>query len=406
MNIVLFSHPPFMPSQSMWRYAGMLEAAYRARGHSVRVLAPQPRAHALLPRGRLSKWAGYIDQYLLFPLWARHAIRRCPDDTMFVFCDQALGPWVPLVRGRPHVVHCHDLLALRSALGHVPENPTQFSGRLYQRWIRRGFRRARDFIAISENTKRELVEFGGVRAPDTLEVVHNGLAFPYRPLAPERAQQLLREANAPVEPRGMLLYVGSSTWYKNTGGLIRLYAEYARRQRDPLPLWMVTHPIDRLAAQVAHDVPPPGRVHFLSRLDNHVLQAAYSHARALLFPSLAEGFGWPLVEAQACGCPVLTTDAPPMNEVAGPAARYLPRLQIDDDIGQWARHGADTLEQLLALDERERAAVVAQGRAWCERFGADAAIDGYLRVYERVMARERRPSGVVVGARLERGPAP
>jgi glycosyltransferase involved in cell wall biosynthesis len=55
-------------------------------------------------------------------------------------------------------------------------------------------------------------------------------------------------------------------------------------------------------------------------LSNEHLQALYSCALATLFPSLEEGFGWPILEAQACGCPVVTTDRRPMNEVAGDAA--------------------------------------------------------------------------------------
>ena len=149
MNIVLFSHPAFMNSQSMPRFTRMLEEAYLARGHQVQVWSPQAKVYALLPDGRISKWAGYVDQYILFPLWVRKQAKMQPANTLYVFCDQALGPWVPLVKNKPHVVHVHDLLALRSALGEVPENPTQWTGRLYQHYIRQGFQQAKHFISIS-----------------------------------------------------------------------------------------------------------------------------------------------------------------------------------------------------------------------------------------------------------------
>jgi len=89
----------------------------------------------------------------------------------------ALGPWVPVVRDRPHVVHVHDLLALRSALGEIPENPTSITGRIYQRYIRRGFQKARHFVSISRKTQADLHRVGGVSAI-TSEVVYNGLNFP------------------------------------------------------------------------------------------------------------------------------------------------------------------------------------------------------------------------------------
>src|SRR5580698_592006 len=124
MDLVMFCHPDFMTSQSMPRFAQMLTAAYRARGHRVQVWAPEPWLFNWMPYRPFAKWAGYVDQYLIFPRWVRRAAKQVAPDTLFVFCDQALGPWVPLVAERPHVVHAHDLLALRSALGDVPENPT------------------------------------------------------------------------------------------------------------------------------------------------------------------------------------------------------------------------------------------------------------------------------------------
>jgi hypothetical protein len=124
MKFVLFCHPPFMRSQSMPRFARMIGEAMQARGHEVAYWAPQPVAHALLGSTRLAKWAGYVDQYLLFPLLVKLRLLRHTQGTLYVFCDQALGPWVPLVKHLPHVVHAHDLLALRSALGQIAQNPT------------------------------------------------------------------------------------------------------------------------------------------------------------------------------------------------------------------------------------------------------------------------------------------
>lgn len=108
-------------------------------------------------------------------------------------------------------------------------------------------------------------------------------------------------------------------------------------------------------------------------------------AAALLFPSLAEGFGWPLIEAQACGCPVLTTDDSPMNEVGGDAAEYLPRLKAGGDIGTWASNGARQLIKMLSRTPEEKRQVAERGIAWSARFSVEAAISSYLAIYERVL---------------------
>jgi glycosyltransferase involved in cell wall biosynthesis len=387
LNLVLLSHPAFTNSQSMPRFARMMEQAYLARGHKVQVWSPQAKFYKWVPWRRFSKWAGYVDQYLLFPPWVRKQLKTQAPDTLFVFCDQALGPWVPLVNDKPHVVHVHDLLALRSALGDAPENPTGWTGRCYQRYIRNGFRRARHFISISNKSRDDLHRFGRV-SPITSEVVHNGLNYPYAAMPDGEARKTLKQAGLPVPAAGMLLHVSGNQWYKNVPGVIRLYARYAQTRLDPLPLWLVgPYPEEKLQAAM-DEVPEQGKVMFFHGLDTIALQAAYSLSRAFLFPSLAEGFGWPIIEALACGCPVITTAEPPMNEVGGTVARYLPRLRAKDDVQDWAKNGADVLLELLSLDEAGRASLAAEGIAWAKRFDPGAAIEGYLRVYRQVIERE------------------
>ena len=384
MKLVLFGHPAFLPSQSMPRFATMLELAFKARGHAVQVWRPQPHVYNWLPAGRWAKWAGYLDQFVLFPLWVRRQLRVQARETLFVFADQALGPWVPLVQHLPHVVHAHDLLALRSAQGEVPENPTSWTGRIYQRYIRRGFQQARHFISVSKKTRDDLHRYGGVQ-PHTAAVVYNGLNYPYAPLPALQALQVLLRAGLPAQPRGMLLHVSGGQWYKNVVGVVHLYSQYAEEHADPLPLWMIGPDPNNMKAALGK-VPVQGKVLFFKDIDNVALQAAYSLARALLFPSLEEGFGWPIIEAQACGCPVVTTDAPPMNEVGGPAALYLPRLRHTEDVQAWTLLGAHVLGELLAQSETARAGLATQAVAWAQRFDADEAINSYLRIYEQVLA--------------------
>jgi len=384
VRLVIFCHPPYMPSQSMPRFAKMLRAAFEALGHEVKLWAPQPRFHNLMAGRPYAKWAGYIDQYLIFPRHVRRAIEVEPPDTLFVFADQALGPWMPLVKDRPHVVHVHDLLNLRSALGDGPGHVTSLSGRIYQRYIRRGFRHARHYISVSKKTREDLHRFGAVDAA-TSEVVYNGLNYPYRPMKEADALDQLKSAGLAPPAGGMLLHVGGGQWYKNKAGLISLYSRYVADTPEPLPLWCIGPAPSAGIARLIREVPPAGRVTFFENVDNLTLQAAYSYARAFIFPSFAEGFGWPLIEAQACGCPVITTDEAPMNEVAGSAARYIPRLKLTADIDVWAAHGAQVLRELLALPPAERQALVLRGYDWVKHFDAGTAITRYLEIYQRVL---------------------
>jgi glycosyltransferase involved in cell wall biosynthesis len=384
MNIVLFCHPNFLGSQSMPRFANMLTEAYTLAGHNVVQWAPKARLHKLFGRfPSLAKWAGYIDQYLLFPIEIKLRLAKQPLDTLYVFCDQALGPWVPLVKHLPHVVHAHDLLALRSALGLIPENPTSQSGKLYQKFIRRGFRQAKVFICVSNRTREDLHEYGGVPL-EKCEVVYNGFNYPYQPMAYRDAVAALCHAGLPADPeQAMLLHVGGNQWYKNTDGLIHLYANYAKQNLKPLPLWLISPPPNEKIGAALATVPPQGQVLFFKGLSNHALQAAYSRAEAFIFPSLEEGFGWPIAEALSCGCPVLTTDEAPMTEVGGNAAYYLRRRDNSEQVDTWAASGAKLLQSILDRPPADREERRQAGLHWALRFQATRTISAYLRIYER-----------------------
>lgn len=386
MNLVLFTHPNFLGSQSHQHFARMLVRAYLRHGHTVELRQPEPVVRQYI-QGRAAKWAGYVDQYIIFPWRMRQRIATDPAHTLYVFCDQALGPWMPMVAHRPHVVHCHDLLALRSALGHVPENPTAWTGRLYQRYIRAGFRHARHFISVSQKSRSDLHQFGGVR-PVTSEVVYNGLNHPYKRQSSETARLSLQRAGLPV-PNGFVLHIGGGQWYKNPIGVLHLYAKYvvkrAAASEPVLPLWIVGPSPSAPLQQVIDGLPAQGSVRFFQKLDPYAIEALYSLASALIFPSLAEGFGWPIAEALACGCPVITTDDAPMSEVGGPHAHYVPRLMSPDGMSAWAAHGADVLCQLLSRPRVEREAAAAAGIEWTRRFDAQRAIEGYLKIYQSVL---------------------
>ncbi len=390
MRIILFCHPDFSNSKSMPLFAKMLEAGFVARGHLVERWSPQALVYKWFRRSSLAKWAGYIDQYFIFPFQVRSKLRSISADTLFVFCDQALGPWIPLVEQRLHVVHVHDLLALRSALGDIPENTTSFSGRVYQRYIRRGFTRAKHFIAISQKTRADLCTFAGVEGA-RCTVVYNGLNFPYTRVSNPVALAVLRQAGLPASGEGMVLHVGGAQWYKNLAGIINIYSHYASSVPKPLALWCIGPPPTAVIQRAIKKIPANGEVYFFNKISCDVLQAAYSLASATLFPSLEEGFGWPIIESLACGCPVITTALAPMTEVGGQLATYLPRLMLGDDADLWAAQGAESLQGLLArgMDERQQYEEAAQ--KWATQFNADRAIEAYLLVYRRIVEEVRSP---------------
>ncbi len=389
MNLVFFAHPLFLGHQSMPRFAHMLVEGMRARGHRAELWRPRPRLVALPAPRALRKWLGYLDQYLLFPWQVRRRLAACPADTLFVFTDHALGPWVPLVRHRPHAIHCHDFLAQQSALGEVPENPTGWTGKLYQALIRRGYRQGRHFISVSDKTKRDLHRFLPTE-PARSEVVYNGLNQAIIPQDAAAARAALGAALGLPLAAGFLLHVGGNQWYKNRAGVIELYDAWRARTSQPLPLLLIGEPptpalvAKRARARHAADI------YFQSGVADEAVRLAYAGAAVFLFPSLAEGFGWPIAEAMAAGCPVVTTDAAPMTEVARQVGFLIPRRPADEAAApQWAAAAAQVVEQVVSLPPAARRQVVAAGLANAQRFNPQQAVDRIEALYQEILTSPR-----------------
>lgn len=366
----------------MPRFAGMILRGMRERGHQVELWTSRQNLGRLpVASTFIRKWLGYVDQLLLYPNELRQQVSRQPDDTLFVLTDQALGMWVPPLAHRPHVIHCHDFHALKSALGEFPENPTQWTGRRYQHLIRRGFSRGKAFISISEKSRADLHRFLP-KVPRISEVVHNELNYPFRPMELAERISLLKQSRVELSEHGFIVHVGGNHWYKNRAGVLEIYRAYAACHSHPPALWMIGAAPEDLLLRLAASIPVPGKVHFASGLTNEQVNAAYAHARLLLFPSLEEGFGWPIIEAMATQCPVITTERSPMTEVAGGAARLIPRMPLGAaERKEWAKMAAGVLDEVLQLKADERAKLLKRAELNATRFAAGTALAAYEKVY-------------------------
>lgn len=388
MNVVLYTHPDFQGFVSQQRFARQLAQGLAQRGCTVQLRSPSAMLRRWLKSGAVGSVAACIDQYLLFPLQQWATQRHDNADTLYVFCDQALGPWVPQVAHRPHVVHCHDLLALRAALGLTEPHTLPLPSRWLQRLIRQGFRQARCFISVSAATRQDLHRLGGVRALVS-EVVPNGLAAAFGRIDAASARARLAAAGLILPGPAPLLHVGSDAWYKNGVGVLQLYAAHVRDalQRGAVPraLWLLSPPATGAAAEVLRDLPAAAQVRYLQALPDELLAALYSSAALLLFPSLHEGFGWPIAEALACGCPVLTTQRPPMTEVGGPVAHYLPPMPQGAPAATraWAESGAEHIQAVLDRGAAKQASDAEAAMAWAQRFALEPVLEAYMAVYRQ-----------------------
>ncbi|MET0637339.1 MAG: glycosyltransferase [Chitinophagaceae bacterium] len=386
MKIVFFRHPPFMASQSMPRYADWLSRGMLQRGHEVESWTPSPRFYNLPVPAPLKKWLGYIDQYIMFPWMVKKKLKSKDADTLFVFSDHALGPWVPLVVDRKHLIHCHDFLAQRSALGQIPENPTSFTGKRLQSFIRKGFQRGRHFISISKRTQDDLHSLL-VSTPVSSHLVYNGIPRKFIPGRVDEVRQTLTRETGINLVNGYLLHVGGNQWYKNRKGVVELYSGWRASGKGLLPLLMIGPEPGESLQDVINNSGYKDDIHLLTGRDDVFVQLCYQGAELFLFPSMAEGFGWPIIEAMASGVPVITTNETPMTEVGGNAAFYIPRYYRDKmDHSQWVKDSVDVMVKVLSMTGSSRKEVVERGFANAARFNSDETLDRIETIYKKIMA--------------------
>ncbi len=255
----------------------------------------------------------------------------------------------------PTVVTVHDL----SVLLHPEWHPaTRIAD--YGRRFERALAQASHLLAVSEFTKQEVVRHLGWPA-DRVTVTYNGRRPFLRPLSALECAPVLKSLG--LEP-GYLLHVGTVEPRKNLGLLLAAHAGLPAdlRRKHPLVLvggrgWQANELEELLAAQ-GHD----GTVRRLGYCPDEALGALYSSARALVFPTLYEGFGMPTVEMMACGGAVLASTAPAVAETVGGTAHLIDphdeagwrdamlRVCTDDDWWQSLRAGAESAARPFTWD--------------------------------------------------------
>lgn len=355
--------------QSMLRFATMMLDGLAAAGLKAELLQPQPLFGKFTAGGAfLAKWLAYVDKFLIFPSQLKTRLRR--GAAIVHICDHSNAIYAKRIHSVPVVVTCHDLLAVRGGLGEATDCPASFAGKILQRWIVSGLRSAAAVPCDSFTTRQdaERIVTGG-RARPKLPVITLGQSYDYRlqPIDEARARARSVLCFDPAEP--FLLHVGSNLRRKNREGILRIFARVEGRW--PGRLVFAGDALSEALRGLAESLGITDRIVEVVGPDNATLEALYNCATAFIFPSRFEGFGWPIIEAQACGCPVLTSATNPMAEVAGAGAL----LRDPSDEPGFA-------EDLLSLGhgptrERWRAAALENAK----RFTTERMIAEYRKLY-------------------------
>lgn len=283
-------------------------------------------------------------------------------------------PGTPIDMRQPRIVTCHDLIPLVLSRQYLAPLP----GARALQWLRdvARYRTARRVIAISQATKNDLVEHVGV-APERIDVVHSGVDHARFSAAfvPGERERVARRLgfDAPF-----LLCLGASDVRKNLPLLVRAFAHSGVAKDAKLVFAGPISARQRARLQeAARATQVESRVLILGYIDDALLVALYRQCLAYIFPSSYEGFGLPILEAMACGAPVLTSTLSSLGEVAGDAALTLPAIDRELLADGIRRIVSD---EALRASLRERGLEHVQGFTWkrCARLT--------LKCYERALA--------------------
>ena len=211
-------------------------------------------------------------------------------------------PEAPLYCDCRHIVMCHDLIPLR-----FPKATSPLTN--YFRYIvPKVLHQAEHIICNSKATATDIVNFYGVAANKITPIL---LGYDTNNFYPRQ-----QKPNCPY-----FLYLGRHDPYKNLHGLITAFAAMSKHQ--DYQLWLAGSTDDRFTPKLQQQAKELGileRVKFLDYLDYDQLPIVISNAIALVFPTLWEGFGLPVLEAMACGTPVITSNLASLPEIAADAA--------------------------------------------------------------------------------------
>jgi glycosyltransferase involved in cell wall biosynthesis len=299
---------------SMSRYARLVEASLsnlttQNTGLKIsRICLAVPFA---LPKYLPVKYHPWVNHFWILTV-GRYRLSRCHAD-LFHALDGSYAYALTKSLQKKALVTMHDLIPMIQSAGLSDEKRTSIFADKIISASHRVLSRCRHLIAVSRSTRSDAVNLLKIE-PDKISVIHLALDPLIKNSGSEKESKTYQTATSETP---VILHVGNNAWYKNRAAVIRIFA--CVRCEVPSKLILVGPPADRELQHLIQSLGIGKDVRFESNLGNAELLDQYSKASLLLFPSLYEGFGWPPLEAMACGCPVVTSSAASLPEVVGDA---------------------------------------------------------------------------------------
>jgi len=376
LKIILIGNYKLDNQYSMQIFEALMAQGYTQSDIIVKIIRPTVFfGKAAFNNPKLIKWLAYIDKFAIFPLnllFKRSMYCIFFQNVHYHICDHSNAFYLHFLPKNKTVITCHDVLAIKAGLGYTDTYCTATkSGQRLQKIILNALSGARKLASVSNYTLNQLTEIDTrPQLQKKWVCIHNVLSDKFLPLSTDETNKILYKFEN-IKNKAFLLHIGSNLERKNRNLLIQLLHEIKNEWAGVVVF--AGAPLSKELRKLINILGVSDRIIEIQRPTNTEIIALYSSCQAMVFPSYTEGFGWPIIEAQACGAPVITSNkAPMMGEVGGLGALY---ADPNDPISF-----ANQFRKIMDISFREK--VIQLGFENTKRFDFGRTIRQYINLIE------------------------
>lgn len=345
INVTLFRRPESYKVMSMDRYAHNLF-------ENVRRL-PDIYAKSFRPEDSRLPFVGkYLTLWLNYP---RIAKKKRADINHIL--DHSISHLIGSLEAEKTIITCHDLIGLE-----IPGSTPFWKRKIFWRNVIKNMLKARKIITVSQHTKNDILKYSSCKSNDIV-VIYEGVSTKFRQIEKDKIDERFKFRKPAI------LHVGHDNFYKNVEGLIKAIA-LLKKEALLVKVGPISKRQSRLLKRLKIDF-----VQFLDLSEEELIQI-YNAGDLLVYPSRHEGFGFPVLEAMACGCPVICSNAGSLPEVASDAATMV----SPDDIQGIAK----AIERILASQDL-RQELIERGFRQAKKFSWERTATETADVYKKII---------------------